>query len=160
NSGVVVEDVESARGQALHTDRVPISRIERFGLGINRVDFFQTYLGVELPFSKIQPYVEWGVDIPVNRQGYECHVRPGAPYGFISRGDVCLGLDDLSLAGSPEAQNEGGPGFSAIPSRLSLGVRANPFEKSFRGLSGHLAFDIATSGTSTFVEEIAPTPPW
>ncbi len=59
NSGVLVEEVEKARAKAFTDDRErqPISRIERFGLGINRVDFFQTHLGVEVPLPKVQPYL-------------------------------------------------------------------------------------------------------
>src|SRR5262249_16199983 len=75
NSAAAVENVEIARAQAFTDgrDRQPITRIERYGLGINRVDFFQTYLGVEVPFPFIQPFAEYTVDIPVNRQNYECH---------------------------------------------------------------------------------------
>ncbi|KYF69006.1 OmpA family protein [Sorangium cellulosum] len=153
NSGVLVEEVEAQRALAFTDgrDRQPISRIERFGLGINRVDFFQTYLGVEMPLPKVQPYLEYTLDIPVNRQGYECHTSR------VSRGDVCLGLDDFA---SPDPQSQGGPGYAAAPSRLSLGVRVTPFEKAFRGLSGHAAFDLGLSATSVFIEEVAPQAPW
>jgi outer membrane protein OmpA-like peptidoglycan-associated protein len=161
NSGKLVEDTEIKRGAALGlvndsasdtgAARSPISRIERFGLGINKVDFFQMYFGVELPFKKVQPYLEWTLDIPVNRQGYICHTSRA------SKGDECLGLDKFDAA-TPKTQ--GGPGFKAVPSRLSIGARTNPFNGAFRGLSGHLAFDIGTSGTSTFVEEVAPQAPW
>ncbi|CAN95955.1 hypothetical protein sce5792 [Sorangium cellulosum So ce56] len=153
NSGVLVEEVEKARAKAFTDDRErqPISRVERFGLGINRVDFFQTHLGVEVPLPKVQPYLEYTLDIPVNRQGYECHTKT------VSRGDVCLGLDDFA---SPDPQNQGGPGYAAAPSRLSLGVRVTPFEKAFRGLSGHAAFDLGLSATSVFIEEVAPQAPW
>ncbi|MGK3960436.1 carboxypeptidase regulatory-like domain-containing protein [Sorangium sp. So ce118] len=153
NSGVLVEEVEQQRAKAFTDgrDRQPITRIERFGLGINRVDFFQTHLGVEMPLPKVQPYLEYTLDIPVNRQGYECHTRR------VSRGDVCLGLDDFA---SPDPQNQGGPGYAAAPSRLSLGVRVTPFEKAFRGLSGHAAFDLGLSATSVFIEEVAPQAPW
>jgi len=150
NSAEVIEDVEIERAKAFTDGREtqPISRIERFGLGINRVDFFQIHMGAELPFEKVQPYLEYSVDIPVNRQDYECHTNR------VSRGDVCLGLDNF------DDPNAGGIGYSGIPSHLSLGVRTTPFEKKFRGLGAHLALDIGLSGTSTFVEEIAPTPPW
>ncbi len=148
NSGEVVADVEAARAAALGRDHVPISRIERFGLGINKVDQFQTYLGAELPFDSIQPFLEYTIDIPVNRQNYECHT------GSVSRGDVCLGLTDLDSPTGDAA------GFSYVPSRLSLGVRATPFRKAFRGLSGLLAFDIGVTGNSQFVEEVAPQAPW
>ncbi|WP_437596526.1 carboxypeptidase regulatory-like domain-containing protein [Sorangium sp. So ce590] len=153
NSGKLVEEVEKERAKAFtdERDRQPISRIERFGLGINRVDFFQTHLGVEVPLPKVQPYLEYTLDIPVNRQGYECHTSR------VSRGDVCLGLDDFA---SPDPQSQGGPGYAAAPSRLSLGVRVTPFEKAFRGLSGHAAFDLGLSATSVFIEEVAPQAPW
>ena len=151
NSGKAVEGVETARAAAFKDgrDRQPISRIERFGLGINRVDFFQTSLGVELPFWFIQPYIEWGIDVPVNRQGYQCHTNR------VSRGDVCLGLADFtSPAGS-------GAGAKFVPSRFSIGTKVSPFHKgAFRGLSGHLGFDIATTGQQQFIEEVAPQAPW
>ncbi|MBW2524583.1 MAG: OmpA family protein [Deltaproteobacteria bacterium] len=153
NSGNLVEDVEMLRADrdpatAGDLDRIPISRIERYGLGINRVDFFKIYFGVDVPFDYVQPYVEYTVDIPVNRQSYECHTRT------ISPGDVCLALAEL------DDPNSGSPGYSAAPSRLSLGVKATPFSGRFRGLSGHLGLDIGLSATSTFIEEVAPQAPW
>ena len=156
NSGALVDDVETLRAQrdpqnANNAGRIPISRIERFGLGINRVDFWQLRLGVDVPYRWVQPYVEYSVDIPINRQGYECNVNaPLSP----SPGDACLALSDLTDI------NSGQIGYSAIPSRLSLGARTNPLDGNFRGLSAHLAFDIGLSGTSTFIEEVAPTAPW
>jgi outer membrane protein OmpA-like peptidoglycan-associated protein len=155
NSGKLVEDTERARAKnGGFTDGrqiQPISRIERFGLGINKVDFFQIALGVEAPLQLIQPYVEYSVDVPVNRQGYVCHSAR------VSPGDECLGLDDFA---STDPENQGGPGFAAVPSRITLGTRVSPFKNAFRGLSGHVAFDIGTSGTSTFIEEVAPQAPW
>jgi outer membrane protein OmpA-like peptidoglycan-associated protein len=155
NSGELVSDVESLRAErdpdtAGDLERIPISRIERYGLGINRVDFFQIKLGLDVPFRWIQPFVEYNVDIPVNRQGYECHTRT------ISPGDVCLALADPELADP----GFGGISYSGVPSRLSIGARTNPLFDAFRGLSAMLAFDIGLSATSTFVEEIAPQAPW
>ncbi|MFO0549019.1 MAG: carboxypeptidase regulatory-like domain-containing protein [Polyangiaceae bacterium] len=155
NSGVAVENVEKARAQAFNDGRdfQPITRIERYGLGINKVDFFQTYLGVDVDFSFIQPFVEYTVDVPVNRQGYECYTNR------VSRGDVCLGLSDLS------DPNSGSVGYEGIPSRLGFGVRVSPFQAIsgtgyFRGLSALIGAEVGLSGTSTFVEEIAPNAPW
>ncbi len=155
NSAAAVEEVEIARADGFNDgrDRQPITRIERYGLGINRVDFFQTYLGVEVPFAFIQPFVEYTIDIPVNRQGYECFTNR------VSRGDACLGLSDLS------DPNSGSVGYDAIPSRIGLGTRVTPFQAikgtdGFRGLSALVAFEIGLSATSTFVEEIAPEAPW
>lgn len=149
NSGEIVADVEQERGRAAGEDHpVAISRIERYGLGINKVDQFQIYTGVEMPLDIVQPFLEYTVDVPVNRQNYECHTST------VSRGDVCLGLTDLSTPNGDSA------GFSYVPSRITLGVRATPFEKRFRGLSGLLAFDIGVTGNSQFVEEVAPQAPW
>lgn len=153
NSGNIVEGVETiraARNPSLSggLDRIPISRIERFGLGINRVDFMPIRFGIDGQFRWIQPYAEFSLDIPVNRQGYACHTRT------ISEGDVCLALTDLADPLS------GAPGFAAAPSRVTLGARLNPFNDAFRGLSGHVALDIGTSGTSKFIEEVAPQAPW
>ena len=152
NSGALVASVEKARGEAAGLDGPqPISRIERFGLGINRVDFFQIGLGVMAPTKYVQPFVEYSVDIPINTRNYQCHTSR------VSRGDVCLGLANFAAENPKTA---GGPGYEAIPSRLSLGVRATPFSGSFRGLSGQAMFDIGLSGTSVFIEEVAPTAPW
>jgi outer membrane protein OmpA-like peptidoglycan-associated protein len=159
NSGVLVEDVEIARADrdpetAGGLARIPISRIERFGLGINRVDFFGIRFGIDAPFDRIvQPYIEYTLEVPVNRQEYDCHTR------VISPGDECLALirDEAGNFSDPAA---GGPGYAGIPSRLSLGLRTNPLPGGFRGLSGHLGIDIGLSATSTFIEEVAPQAPW
>jgi outer membrane protein OmpA-like peptidoglycan-associated protein len=153
NSGKLVADIETARAAGFKDGResTPISRIERYGLGINRVDSFQTYLGVVAPFAKVQPFLEYTIDIPINRQGYQCHT------GRVSQGDVCLGLGNFA---DPSPTTAGGPGFAAVPSRFTLGVRTTPFEKAFRGLSATLALDIGVTGKSTFVEEVAPQAPW
>lgn len=135
NSGSIVEDVEKGRGR-------PISRIERYGLGISRVDYVEMGLGVEGLFApgggfrSLRPFLEYTLDAPVNRQGYTC-----AP-GLSAPGDRCLG--DSS-------------GFRSSPSRLTLGARANPWLK---GLTTTLAFDIGVSGTSVFLEEVTPQAPW
>ncbi|MCU0681744.1 MAG: OmpA family protein [Polyangiaceae bacterium] len=135
NSGSVVENVETDRGR-------PVSRIERYGLNVNRVDFVEAGLGVEALLSPgggvrtLRPFVEYTLDAPLNRQGYTC------TSARLSPGDQCLG--DRS-------------GFSSAPSRLSLGARVNPWLK---GLMATLAFDLGVSGTSTFVEEVSPQAPW
>jgi outer membrane protein OmpA-like peptidoglycan-associated protein len=169
NSGQLVLAVEQARAKAAGITnpttgpnggpppdptqaRLPITRIERFGLGINKVDSLPIVLAAGLPFSRVQPYLEWSVDVPVNRQQYYCHT------GRLSNGDVCLGLGNPSAANPGSA---GGPGFAAIPSRFTLGVKTNPLPmRTWHGLSAHAAVDIGTSGVHTFIEEMAPQAPW
>ena len=129
NSGSVATHTEQSRG-------VPITRIERFGQGINRVDSIFLGLGGEFVTSLFQPFAEWTMDITANRQGFTCHASN------VSAGDGCLSHTN-SIAGAP--------------SRLTIGTRLTP---PVRGLSAMLGFDIGTSGTSTFVEERAPELPW
>jgi outer membrane protein OmpA-like peptidoglycan-associated protein len=129
DSGTLIEKVETARG-------APITRVERFGLGINRVDQVELGLGVEGLVDVVRPFVEWNLGVPFNRQRYTCLDHAQFP------GDRCLGKDHS---------------FSAIPSTLTLGARTTPW---LAGLTGTLALDIGTSGTSNFIEELAPTLPW
>ncbi len=127
NTAKVVGDLETARGKA-------ISRIERFGLGINRVDHFDLYLGAEAFFldERIRPFAELEVNVPVNRQDYACRLNNES-------GDKCMKLEQLA------------------PAKLTIGSRFFPMK---RGLSLTAALDIGLAGTSNFVEEIRPTTPW
>jgi outer membrane protein OmpA-like peptidoglycan-associated protein len=129
NSGKLVESVEKSRG-------APIARVERFGLSINRVDHVEMGLGVEGSFSVVRPFVEWNLQVPVNRQSYTCNTRK------VYSGDRCLKADES---------------LSAFPSALTLGARVTPW---LPGLTGTLAVDVGTTGTSNFIEELAPTLPW
>ncbi len=136
NAGKIVNTVENTnppQGRG-----APISRIERFGLDIDRVDFFQMGFAAEYVHEFVRPFLEWTVDVPVNRQNYTCVVRQAD-----DNGDLCLGLNQ---------------GFATTPSRLSVGARVFPWQD--HGLSVLAAFDIGTSGTSKFVQEIAPELPW
>lgn len=134
NSAQVVKSLENTappngRGQ-------PIERIERFGLGISRVDSFQMGFGAEYLADTFRPFMEWSIDVPVNRQEYVCNVQ-----GAQSRGDRCLGSDGK---------------LSSMPSRLSLGTRVFPWE----GLGVTAALDLATGGSSRFLEEATPELPY
>ncbi len=140
NSAQVVKDTEIARGGSPNA-RLPITRIERFGLGINRVDFVEAGLGLEGAFAKVRPFLSYTVDFPINRQGYVCDKSKATTRSFV---DSCLGQD---------------LGYSTFPSRLTIGARAFPIS-SLPGLAPMAALDIGVSGTSNFIEEVAPTPPW
>jgi outer membrane protein OmpA-like peptidoglycan-associated protein len=127
NSGKVVEQVEQNRGTS-------ITRIERFGLGINRVDHFDIGIGAEAfaAQEKVRPFIEYNIAIPVNRQDYRC--RPNNPSG-----DQCLATQQIA------------------PSSITLGGRFFPWKRGFNLL---LALDIGVSGVSTFIEEVKPEAPW
>lgn len=137
NSAQVIDEFEKTppaqggRGQ-------PIARTERYGLDFSRVDSLEIGLGAEYMTRWVRPFVEWTIEVPVNRQAYVCN-----PSGAASRGDLCLGL---------------AAGFDTTPSRLTLGARAFPWQASGLGVS--LALDIGTGHTQTFIEEAAPEAPY
>jgi outer membrane protein OmpA-like peptidoglycan-associated protein len=127
NSGEVVTSTEAQRGQ-------PITRIERFGLNINRVDHFDIHIGGEFfaADERVRPFLEYQILIPVNRQSYLC--RPNNPSA-----DHCLANDPFA------------------PSTFTLGGRFFPWKHGFNLTA---ALDIGVSGVNTFMEEMRPTPPW
>jgi outer membrane protein OmpA-like peptidoglycan-associated protein len=145
NSDNLITDVENKRTAAHDPRGRTITRVERFGLNINRMDQITVGLGVEGMLSGARPFIEYNLGIPVNRQGYTCDPN------YTSMGDQCMGG---GTRGNREIEKAG---FSSFPSTLTLGVRFFPW---LRGLSATAAIDIGTSGTSSFVEELAPTPVW
>ncbi len=147
NSGKVVSDVEDARTARLGSRQV-ISRIERYGLGINKVDRFEIGFGPEymLAKDKVRLFAEYTMWLPVNRQSYECP-KPGditVQGGGTGRSDECLAEQ----------------GFSYLPSKVTLGAKFFPFDGGMKGLSFLTAFDLGVTGTSKFISEVAPQAPW
>lgn len=134
NSAQVVDELENTPPPVGRGGRV--TRVERFGLNIDRVDSFEFGLGAEVVHDIIRPFLEWTIDVPVNRQGYVCVVEDAA-----AAGDLCLGNES---------------GFSTSPSRLTLGARVFPWQDL--GLAGTIGLDIGTGATSRFIEEVAPEP--
>ena len=143
NSGKLVTDVEDARGKRTGK-REQITRVERYGLGINKVDRAELSVGIEglLAKDKVRPFLEYNVWLPVNRQSYECPKPVNMPGG--GRSDECLAEQ----------------GFSFFPSKLSVGVKAFPFEKALSGLSFIGAADIGLTGVNKFISEMAPQAPY
>lgn len=130
NSGNLVEDIEKSR-------REGISRIERYGLNVNRIDRLVPAIGIEGMWDVVRPYFEWSMDIPSNRQGYSCLLND------VGAGDSCLKND---------------PRIQAAPGRITLGARAYPFMDN---LAFHLALDLATGATKApFWQEVQPETPW
>lgn len=126
NSASIIADTEKARG-------TPITRIERFGLGINRVDQFDVALGAEtfILNDRIRPFLEFSLVGAANRQGYACHTKnPSA--------DNCLAND------------------SDVPTNLTIGARFFPW----KGLSLTAAVDIGMTGVQNFIEELSPNAPY
>lgn len=127
NTGAVLQDTEAARGE-------PVTRIERYGLGVNRVDHFDFLLGGEafIADERVRPFIEGRILVANNRQNYACHVNNPS-------NDNCLANDAVA------------------PSTLTIGSRFFPWKRGFSLLA---ALDIGLGGTSDFIEELAPTPPW
>ena len=125
-----------------------ITRFERFGLGIHRVDQLHLGLGIEVPLAitddlYFQPLVEWRLGIPVNRQGYDCAFL--ASDATAGKRD---GLDDTCLDQA---------GVSAWPHNLAVGARVVP---PVRGLSLTLGVDFGLTDSDAFVRELAPNAPF
>jgi len=153
NAAQLIKGVESDRYAALpasnrrpelNEDRHLLTRIERFALGIDRVDLFTVGVGVEAPLALmpdfyVQPLAEWQLGLPVNRQGYDCLAVPTD--AGVSGSDGCLATT----------------GISAAPSSVIMGIRALP---PVRGLSVFLGGEIGLTGTKRFVRELAPNRPW
>ncbi len=130
NSGALVEDIEAQRNRV-------ITRIERYGLNISRLDRLVPALGIEGMFEVVRPYLEWSIDVPSNRQDYTCLQND------VHAGDACL-----QDAGS----------FTGTPSRFTLGTRVFGL---LDGLGFHAALDLGTGGMKPpFWEEVQPESPW
>lgn len=127
NRGQLVTDTEAARGTS-------ITRAERFGLNVNRLDHLDLHFGAEwlAASGRVRPFAEYLISVPVQRQDYFC--RPKNPSS-----DGCLALDKLA------------------PSKLTVGGRFFPWRGGFSLLA---AVDIGVTGTKSFIEEVPPTPPW
>jgi len=132
NSGQVLQSTEAPVNQGGRGTSV--TRIERFGLDVNRVDHFDINIGGEFfaVDEKIRPFIEYSMLIPINRQNYECKLNN------VSH-DNCLATD------------------SVVPQKLTIGSRFFPWK---RGFSVMAALDIGITGVANFIEELAPTPPW
>jgi OmpA-OmpF porin, OOP family len=156
NSAKVLDDVEDVRYRNLddaddRDDEVRhlITRVERFGLGVNRVDMLTLGLGLEVPIQVgerffLHPMVDYRLGLPVNRQGYDC--------AFFSsdddRGSIERGADDTCIDDA---------GFDAFPMSVAFGAR---FVPPVRGLSVLLGVDIGLGGTDTFVRELQGVAPF
>ncbi len=140
NSSKLVENLEETPPPEGRGGRV--TRIERYGLGISRVDSFQIGLGTEYIHPYVRPFIEWNLDIPVNRQGYEC-VITDRTNDRTENADQCLKL---------------AAGLATSPSRLTLGARVFPWQRT--GLALSLAADIGTGATRRFLDETRPESPY
>lgn len=139
-SGTLADDIEDRRNTQLGLQQQRITTIERFSHDINRVDNMRTALGVEGAFKWVRPFLEWSLDIPVNRQGHSCG-------GFYKQpSDVCLSQEGA---------------INTIPSRLTVGARAYPWATpALDGAAILFGVDVGTGATRTFLEEVTPEREW
>jgi OOP family OmpA-OmpF porin len=156
NSAKMVEPVEDQRLENLQDQGIALPaadeyrhlarRDERLAFGINRVDVFRLALGLEVPLAPherfaIHPIAEWQLDIPINRQGFDCPYVTGPGGGKLGGTDSCLADE----------------GVDTWPQRITAGLRMYP---GLPGLSVLLAADLGVGGTTNFVQELAPTTPY
>ncbi len=142
NTSALVTEVESARGSE-------ITVLERYGLGINKVDRFEASLGVELLTGAVTPFVEFGLGVPVNRQRYRCTSGCGAVPSKLTFGarathrgvSFLLGLD-VGTSGVARAPSSIAP---QAPYTLWLGFA--------------LALDTREHPTTVIVERVEAAPP-
>jgi OmpA-OmpF porin, OOP family len=127
NTGDVIASAERTSG-------TQVTRIDRFGLGVNRVDHVDLLAGAEFfaAEERVRPFVEGKILIPYDRQGYVCDP-------VNSSNDRCMANDRV------------------IPTVLTAGSRFYPWKRGFSLLA---ALDVGLSGTSNFVQELAPVAPW
>ena len=154
NSAQLVSDVEQSRYERLSSGtpkadetRHLVSRFERLGAGINRLDRLTFGVGFEAPLRLadrfyLHPIAEWQLGVPVNRQNFDCPYVVGTPNIGTPRSgeDSCYERD---------------PGV--VPMNLALAVRVAP---PVRGLSALLGVDIGLTGSNKFVRELMPNQPW
>ena len=144
NSAKLVDEVENQRGgcgEDVNGDGVPdydgcLDAVERKGLDIDRTDQMQIALGVDAAFPFVTPLIEYGIDIPINRQDFVCPLPATA-----SRPDSCM-------------NQEGGMGMRQF---ITIGVRVLP---PINTLSIDLGVDIGLSGYAPSVHELAPQAPY
>jgi hypothetical protein len=156
NSAQAVADIEDARYATLENaaakrDEVRhlVSRTERYGLGINRMDMLTPSLGVEVPLELardfyLHPMLEYRLGLPINRADYDCAYYSGEN----DRGSNNPEADDTCLEDA---------GVNAFPMHLTVGVRVVP---PVRGLSIGLGVDIGVMGAKKFVRELSPVSPF
>ena len=120
-----------------------ISAVERFGLGINRVDKFDIKFGLDFPAPYVNPFILASFGIPLNRQGFNCGQN---------QGESAEALDDSCL------QQEG---FAAFPTTITFGLRARgiPYG-ALKGLGILVAADVGITGIDKYtrVRELAMNP--
>lgn len=127
NTFALVRDIERERG-------APISRVERYGLGINKVDRFEVNVGAELLAAggHVRPFIEYGFAIATRRHGASCANAVDA--------EPCRAT------------------FGAMPSNVTLGARVAPVLFERATVSFLLALDLGL--TSRFASEVAPNAPY
>ncbi|HEX2677003.1 MAG TPA: carboxypeptidase-like regulatory domain-containing protein, partial [Polyangiales bacterium] len=156
NTSKLVSEIEANRYKSLPANKAKasnetghlVTRFERLGNNLNRLDRLSLGLGAEVPLEVterfyLHPLLEWRMDIPVNRQGYDCpFVKNDPKAGSIeSAQDSCY-------------ERTSG---NAFPMNLAFGVRAVP---PVRGVSMVLAVDFGLLGANKMVRELSPNLPY
>jgi outer membrane protein OmpA-like peptidoglycan-associated protein len=142
NSENLVKDREKAMTDAMPDEwryQQYIMRFERFALNVNRNDYMLVGLAFDFTTPWVNPFLEWTLDVPINRQNFNC--LQSGPAAFPDD-DSCLDIE----------------GFAAYPMDLAFGFRFQP--PPVPGLSFLVAADVGLVGTKTHVREVPANPPY
>ena len=112
-----------------------LSPVERFALQIDRNDQFRIGVGIDALLPYVSPMLEYGMEIPVNRQDFIC------PQNIPGDYDSCM-------------LNEKGAGIRQV---LTIGARILP---PIKDLAIDLGLDIGLSGYAPTVHELAAEAPY
>jgi outer membrane protein OmpA-like peptidoglycan-associated protein len=153
NSAKMIEDIEDKRYENLPNPaaradeyRHLVRRDERLAFNINRVDHAILALGLEVPLKPaerfaLHPIAEWQLDVPVNRQGYDCPYITGPTGAKLGGTDSCLADE----------------GIDTFTQSITAGLRMYP---AVPGFSILLAGQLGVGGSTNFVQELAPNAPY
>jgi outer membrane protein OmpA-like peptidoglycan-associated protein len=153
NSAKMIESIEGKRYDNLPNPAPPadeyrhlVRRDERLAFNINRVDHAILALGLEVPLKPaerfaLHPIAEWQLDVPVNRQGFDCPYVTGAGGSKLGGTDSCLADE----------------GVDTFAQSVTAGLRMYP---AIPGFSILLAGQLGVGGSTNFVQELAPNAPY
>jgi outer membrane protein OmpA-like peptidoglycan-associated protein len=143
NAYKLVEEIEWKRGgcdQDVDGDGEPnydgcLNPVERTALGIDRLDQFRIGLGVDVAFPYVTPMLEYVLEIPVNRQDFNC------PEQNADTSDSCMAIE----------------GSSGMRQWMTIGVRVLP---PLDSLAIDIGVDFGFSGYAPAVQELGAQPPY
>ncbi|MCP4600111.1 MAG: OmpA family protein [Proteobacteria bacterium] len=113
-----------------------LNPVERIAFNVNRNDQFRIGVGVDAALPYVSPLIEYQLEIPINRQGFECSYNvPG------NNVDSCIGEE----------------GETSMRQWMTFGVRGLP---PIDSLAIDFGVDVGLSGWGPSVHELVPQAPY